>query len=240
MELLVRRPETMQHAMLCFARLVRALLGQSAIAANKLACGLSLTVLGVDIVFSPEYYVLRPAREKVLLCRAVMQKALEPGGVLHAGCAQKLAGRLSWATTYLFHRLGRAMLRPIFRQKFSGRGEIGQAFRIALKWWVAILELEIAEQRAWTAPERPPVYLFVDARGKPARCAAVLYIDGVFLYTDGMPAQRFMDRFEQRSDNNITSLEILAIAVGLSTFQDEIAGRKVVLFSDNTGAEVRA
>ena len=99
-------------------------------------------------------------------------------------------------------------------------------------------ELELAEERSWTVPEQPPVYLFVDARGKPARCAAVLYADGVFHYTDGMPAQRFMDMFEQRADNNITSLEILAIAVGLSTFESELAGRKVVLFSDNTGAEV--
>ena len=34
------------------------------------------------------------------------------------------------------------------------------------------------------------------------------------------------------------SLEIMAIAVGLSTFAEELKGRKVVVYSDNTGAEV--
>ena len=35
----------------------------------------------------------------------------------------------------------------------------------------------------------------------------------------------------------ITTLEILAIAIGLSTFQDELRTRKVVVWSDNKGAE---
>jgi hypothetical protein len=35
----------------------------------------------------------------------------------------------------------------------------------------------------------------------------------------------------------ITTLEILAISIGLSTFQAELAGRKVVVWSDNKGAE---
>ena len=33
------------------------------------------------------------------------------------------------------------------------------------------------------------------------------------------------------------TLEILAIALGLSTFASEVRGRNVVVFSDNTGAE---
>lgn len=43
------RPETTKHAMMCIARLVRALLGESAISARKLECGPSLTVLGIDV-----------------------------------------------------------------------------------------------------------------------------------------------------------------------------------------------
>ena len=34
---------------------------------------------------------------------------------MDSGSTQKLAGRLSWATQHLFHRLGRAMLRPAAR-----------------------------------------------------------------------------------------------------------------------------
>ena len=43
------RPETTEHAMMCMARLVRVLLGESAISARKLDYGPSLTILGVDV-----------------------------------------------------------------------------------------------------------------------------------------------------------------------------------------------
>ena len=87
------------------------------------------------------------------------------------------------------------------------------------------------------------------------RCAAVLFIDGQFHYTDGIPSQSIMDKFNARNDRlmsaagmfvsickvgavrQITTLEILAIAIGLSTFQSELKGRKVVVWSDNKGAE---
>ena len=69
------------------------------------------------------------------------------------------------------------------------------------------------------------------------RCAAVLCVDGRVYYTDGKPADQIVDRFTKRADNQITTLEILAISVGLSSFDDLLLGRKVIVFSDNTGAE---
>ena len=121
------------------------------------------------------------------------------------------------------------------------------------------MQLEIAENHEWNAPESPPAYLWVDARGVPPRyagllacmlshsvaddclhldrCAAVLCIDGEHHYTDGPPAAKLMESFQKRCDNQITTLEILAISVGLSTFCDKLSGRKVVIFGDNTGAE---
>ena len=73
---------------------------------------------------------------------------------------------------------------------------------------------------------------------KYVRCAAVLCVDGECHYTDGPPAQALVDSFTKRCDNQITTLEILAISVGLSTFCDRLAGRNVIVYSDNTGAEV--
>ena len=43
-------------------------------------------------------------------------------GTLMPGCAEKLAGRLSWAAQFMFFRVGRAMLRPIFDQRNVGNG----------------------------------------------------------------------------------------------------------------------
>ena len=101
-----------------------------------------------------------------------------------------------------------------------------------------MLKHEVVEERAWDAPDTPLAHMFVDARGVPPRCAAVLFVDGQRFYTDGQPSDKVMDAFVARADNQIMTLEILAISVGLSTFADELRGRKVVVFSDNRGAEV--
>jgi len=67
----------------------------------------------------------------------------------------------------------------------------------------------------------------------------VLFIDDGVYYSDGEPARAIMDEFAKRSDNQITTLEILAVAVGLSTFTGLLTGRRVVVWTDNKGAEVR-
>ena len=77
--------------------------------------------------------------------------------------------------------------------------------------------------------------MLVDAASTPARCAAVLAVDGQRFYTDGVPGPSVMKRFRGRGDNQILSLEILAIAVALSTFASLLSGRSVLLYSDNTG-----
>ena len=230
------RPETMEHAMGCLARLVRLLLGTSAIEDRKLAHGMSLIYLGVDIHISTAGFRLQPAQEKVEKCASMMKRALARNH-LDAGCAEKLAGRLSWSSQLLFHRIGRAMLRPIFDQKFSKDGSITEALRAALLWWLFVLSLNLSEEHPWEVPRSSVARLFVDARGSPPRCAAVLIADGQCWYTDGKPSRVLLDRLSERSDNQIMALESLAIALGTSTFADEIRGKKVVVYNDNKAAE---
>ena len=109
---------------------------------------------------------------------------------------------------------------------------------IAFRWWLRVFQCTIVEEHEWSLPSSPPAHLYVDARGVPPRCAAVLVMDGRTSYTDGRPAQELVQRFVARDDNQIASLEMLAITVGLSTFAPELANRRVVAFSDNTVAEV--
>ena len=40
-----------------------------------------------------------------------------------------------------------------------------------------------------------------------------------------------------RKDNQIMALESIAIALGMSTFENELRGRKVVVYNDNKAAE---
>ena len=66
----------------------------------------------------------------------------------------------------------------------------------------------------------------------------MLFIDNEVHYTDGEPADSVMQEFVTRGDNQITALEVLAISVGLSTFHEKLWNRRVVVYSDNSGAEV--
>ena len=60
-----RRAETTEHALGCFVRLVRVLLGESAIADDKCEYGPSLVILGVQIDMAENGYKLSPAADKV-------------------------------------------------------------------------------------------------------------------------------------------------------------------------------
>ena len=85
--------------------------------------------------------------------------------------------------------------------------------------------------------EQSIVHLFADARGYPPRLAAVLVIDGEILYTDWAPPPAMMKFFKYREDNQTLGLELLAIALGLSTFANQLQERRIHVWSDNTGSE---
>ena len=109
----------MYHAMRCVARLVRMLLGASAIAEKKLACGRKLDILGVlvfsgwahamdascaaqvEVKLSTKGYKCRPTEGKVRRWCECIEHALASDR-LRPGEASKLAGRLSWGTSTMF------------------------------------------------------------------------------------------------------------------------------------------
>ena len=178
------REESAAHAMMCFARFVRMLLGVTAIEAKKLDYGPEMEILGVILFLSIDGYTCKPAARTVCKCLAVINDALRDG-MLTSGQAQKLAGRLCWATQHLFNRLGRAMVRPIYSQKLSRTGHVGSGLRAPLRWWRMVLSWGIVERRRWAVDQRPPLHMYTDACSTPPRCAAVLFADQVW-FCDGM------------------------------------------------------
>ena len=79
--------------------------------------------------------------------------------------------------------------------------------------------------------------MLCDARSTPARLAVVLLHDKRVWYSDLAPPERLLETLRTRGDGQIMSLEILAIAFGMSTMQHLIAGQSVRVYSDNVGAE---
>ena len=227
----------MQHALQCFARLVRLLLGPSAIADAKLGYGCELCVLGVDVSMTTVGLQCRPARDKTSKWLMLLEQALDRGK-LEPGSASKLAGKLAWGSAHLFHRLGRAMLRPIFDQKTRRDGMVDAELRRCLQWWQELLRADIAEVRKWQQASASPAHLFCDAASTPPHLGAVLLIDGKCMWTHSGAPPDILGWFRPREDGQIMGLELLAIALGLSTFEPWLTGRKVVVHSDNTGSEV--
>ncbi len=119
--------------------------------------------------------------------------------------AQKLAGRLSWSTQFLFKRVGWAMIRPVFVQKTTATGIIGSRLRKALEWWRVALQCNLSEHRPWVITAEPVCRLLVDAASTPP-CAAVLFCDGVVHYTSMEPDKTLWCQLLNRKDKQITSL----------------------------------
>lgn len=227
----------MEHAMRCLVRLIRLLLGPTAVD-QKFACGTSLCVLGVDHTISAESLQCRPSAAKVQRWLRRIERALDED-ILRAGDAGKLAGKLSWGSSKLFGRFGRALLRPIFDQASKRNGRIAVDLRRALCWWQQILATGVSEKRPWKLPKQHPVHVFCDARGNPPHLAAVLISTTDCKYTHMPAPPELVAWFTRRSDNQILGLELLGIALAFSTFKAELTNARVIVHCDNTGAEVR-
>ena len=90
-----------------------------------------------------------------------------------------MAGRLAFAASCTFRRLGRAMIKPVYSQQYSRTGAVGSALETALRWWLHVLTMGIAEHKPWKMPEGPVMRIYVDAASTPAHCAAVMMYAGM-------------------------------------------------------------
>ena len=230
------RPECIKHTNECVARLIKCVLGRSSVATHKVAHGLPMQELLGATVDADDFGVsFCPNEEKVVKwcdqIRDILRRKHLP-----SGAGKKLAGKLSWSAQLVFCRLGRAMLRPLYKIK---RGETWSLeIESALVWFLEILSMQVVQVRPWIWPSSRPVQIYCDAAGSPARLAAIVFTeDGRAFYSDVAPPQSLLDYFTDRSDNQICSLELCAIALGLSTFGDFCKGRKVHVWSDNAGSE---
>ena len=129
------------------------------------------------------------------------------------------------------------MLKPLFSHPTQRHFAVVPSLHLALRWWLEVLSFGLHEEVPYCPETRVIIHLFCDARGNPPRVAAILFADGHVLYTDMEPSASTLACFRSRKDNQIMGLELLAIALGLSTFSMILRGRRVRVWSDNTGNE---
>ena len=222
------RRASCQHAVHCLGRLVRAIFGPDALAEDKTEAGPCLCILGIEFSMSWRGFVCRPARRKTVKWVAGIDAVVKKHK-LSPGEASKMAGRLSWGCSNMFRRIGRAMLRPIFDQKSRRDGALNADLLRSLLWWKDVLNLEFAELRPWKMAATKPLHLFCDAAGTPPHLGAVLFCDEQVWWTHMDVQPSMLEFFRMRRDRQIMGLELLAISLGLATFQSFLVGRNVVV-----------
>ena len=114
---------------------------------------------------------------------------------------------------------------------------MNKELRLAHDWWLQVFKCNLVQHHEWFREKQPACHLYCDARGEPPRVAAVLFDGNSIKACDTEPPASLLDTWARRADNQIMGLELLSIALGLSSFADAISGRDVIIWSDNTGAE---
>ena len=79
--------------------------------------------------------------------------------------------------------------RPLFAHANGNRSVLDDAAKQALLWWRDVLRDGTVEERKWLPDQRPPAIVLVDARGRPARLAAVLICDGNIEWSEMEPSE---------------------------------------------------
>jgi hypothetical protein len=231
------KKETAEHALGCFARVVRAMLGQDALSNEKMDQGVPLEILGITVGVTQQEVRLELTEKKRVEWTDKLLTARK-GGIMMPGEASKFAGRLNFAAQKCFRRLGRAMIRPFYAQQYAplAHGRIGDMLGLAVDWWLHVLQHRVVQSVPMQVHEKT-AQLFCDARGEPARMAAVLFVEGEIFYTSWAPSEKLRATLSERRDKQIMAWELLAIALGISTFREKLVGRRVRIWCDNVGGE---
>jgi hypothetical protein len=209
-------------------------LGEGSLSAKKLQYGNPLTILGFDVSLANNYVLFQLNEEKRLGWLGQLRHYRETAKMSQDEAAQ-MSGRLSFASEFLFRRLGRAMLRPLFAQKGTRDGRVHGNLEVALAWWEDALANHDAEEHWFEDDSGISAELFCDASGAPGHLCAVLFINGVAFYSHAEVPEEWRRMFIPRNDSQIMALELLAIYFGLHVFMPLLRGRTIRVWTDNEG-----
>ena len=163
-------------------------------------------------------------------------------GKLPHSALETIIGRLSFAQTSVFGRIGRAMLSPLYAKLHSRayNPALGEKDLTTLRWWVVALS-HMKPRKALPLPPLPDRVVYTDAAGKSAIIAAVTFdptrfasnktIGCVWILKAGF---RWRSTFAKT--NFIYGLELLALFALLMQEDNDMRNRCVTFYIDNDNA----
>ncbi|KAJ9438887.1 hypothetical protein DIPPA_32504 [Diplonema papillatum] len=176
-----------------------------------------------------------PRKEKlVFVLKGVLARdSLAPGE------AASLAGKLGFASSSLFGKVGRVPLQPLFRRANASSTyrdfKLGRELRVSLQWWVDVLrsEVRVFQKSIPLHPVSPDTgtrcVLFTDACPRGLGAVLVVLMEGVVssveYYSCPVPARAV--------GLPIHALEFAAVSVAFGLWFKEMAGVQVSVWVDN-------
>ena len=140
--------------------------------------------------------------------------------------AAKYAGRLAFTCTIAAGRKGRAFVKPFYSQANAPlRGfDMSPALLNAASWWTKYLELKSSIRLAVHHTMRETVWAWTDASGEDQCLGVEVYARRRWLYTYFVAPPAVLEQLLHRQDSQINFLEMLAVLLFVTTFQDIICG----------------
>ena len=200
-------------------------------------------LLGIQVNITSVPFSASITTERSSSLQAFLRKSLQLGRLSPASAAT-LAGRMNFAETAMFGRVGRAPLRAVYARQFQpcdrslNRYALTASLRAALQ--ALLLLLDSPPPRVIPVPWTvlAPVTLFTDGEGYGS-------IGGVLLtHEAGGRAFAFSSKVTNRvirmlhaRRNQIALIELLAVLTAVDEFAELLRGRDVRIFIDNVVAE---
>ena len=199
-----------------------------------------------------EYDLLRQVLEITEGRKDELQKEIEQilkVKRLSPGQAAKLKGKLMFAASQLWEKLGRAYLLALSERQYTKvyREGVDKALKLSLEAWLRLLELAPRRELKPLESDAVDVVLFTDGyypdsrkgeSGK-AQVGAVLFAAGGTtqpLYLSEQLEQRTVDTWLTRQ-NQISMVELFAPVLALFAMEEAVRGKKLLLFVDSEAVE---
>ena len=170
-----------------------------------------------------------------------IDRALEEN-FLSAKDGERLRGRLNFMESQLFGKLSQHAFRGLSRHVLAGGGKLSTASRVHLQFLKD--RISKGKPRRVTTSLQDTVHIFVDACHEPG-ASKPAGLGGNLLNSSGHYLEYFSEMLDEQglssinvrsSGNPIFELECLAILCALQLWHPRVAGKHLIVYTDNNGA----
>ena len=219
-----------------FKSVVSQLLG-SLLDPTKDETGQRVVLLGLDVCLTAQAseWRLHPAKATEWL--ADICEALRSDWLV-SSMASKLCGRLSFLNSFVFGRVGRALLRPLIWRQLQVKGSMRLTSRLrsSLRWFGKVLESGLYRRLPYEPPQLDSLAVLYTGAESTGRVSAVLIVGGKTLYWVAQVPKSQRERLHPRS-TQIVPFELLAAVNGFLIFDRAVGARTRLLhFIDSSSA----